>query len=186
MQLDVSEVSNRSDVTRTSLSCCPTFSRMSALRLCRNLPRYTTSTASASRCRHFATTQRLRQAQEQQRSPHAQFYSDLVPGMIPIALLGSAVYMVRNLFIPLSRTLLRTIRGQLHSMQALQLLQSRLSHEKHLDEARSRINELEAEIDALLEQQQARTSGVLGTATPVSADPASGAPKPRGWFGQFW
>ncbi|ETW84325.1 hypothetical protein HETIRDRAFT_28617, partial [Heterobasidion irregulare TC 32-1] len=56
---------------------------------------------------------------------HAQFYSDLVPGMIPIALLGSAVYM------------------------ALQLLQSRLSHEKHLDEARSRINELEAEIDAL-------------------------------------
>ena len=28
------------------------------------------------------------------RSPHAQFYSDLVPGMIPIALLGSAVYLV--------------------------------------------------------------------------------------------
>ena len=27
---------------------------------------------------------------------HAQFYSDLVPAMIPVALLGSAVYMVRN------------------------------------------------------------------------------------------
>jgi hypothetical protein len=29
-------------------------------------------------------------------SRHAQFYSDLVPAMIPVALLGSAVYMVRE------------------------------------------------------------------------------------------
>ena len=29
-------------------------------------------------------------------SRHAQFYSDLVPAMIPVALLGSAVYMVRK------------------------------------------------------------------------------------------
>ena len=28
-------------------------------------------------------------------SRHAQFYSELVPAMIPVALLGSAVYMVR-------------------------------------------------------------------------------------------
>lgn len=28
-------------------------------------------------------------------SRHAQFYSDLVPAMIPVALLGSAVYLVR-------------------------------------------------------------------------------------------
>jgi hypothetical protein len=31
-------------------------------------------------------------------SRHAQFYSDLLPAMIPVALLGSAVYMVRELY----------------------------------------------------------------------------------------
>lgn len=31
-----------------------------------------------------------------QHTSHAQFYSDLLPGMIPVALLGSAVYMVRS------------------------------------------------------------------------------------------
>lgn len=30
------------------------------------------------------------------RSPHAQWYADTVPAMIPIALLGSAVYFVSN------------------------------------------------------------------------------------------
>lgn len=29
------------------------------------------------------------------KSPHAQFYSDLVPGMVPIALIGSVVFLVR-------------------------------------------------------------------------------------------
>jgi len=33
-------------------------------------------------------------------SRHAQFYSDLVPAMIPVALLGSAVYMVRDASCP--------------------------------------------------------------------------------------
>jgi hypothetical protein len=46
--------------------------------------------------------------------------------MIPVALLGSAVYM------------------------GLQLLQTSLSHEKYLDEARARVRELEQEIDALV------------------------------------
>jgi hypothetical protein len=32
-------------------------------------------------------------------SRHAHFYSDLVPAMIPVALLGSAVYMVRKDFV---------------------------------------------------------------------------------------
>ncbi|KAI0303151.1 hypothetical protein BC826DRAFT_869499, partial [Russula brevipes] len=58
-------------------------------------------------------------------SRHAQFYSDLVPAMIPVALLGSAVYM------------------------GLHLLQTSLSHEKYLDDARLRVEELEREIDAL-------------------------------------
>jgi len=30
-------------------------------------------------------------------SRHAQFYSDLIPAMVPVALLGSAVYMVCRL-----------------------------------------------------------------------------------------
>jgi len=46
--------------------------------------------------------------------------------MIPVALLGSAVYM------------------------GLHLLQTHLSHEKYLDEARARVRELEQEIDALV------------------------------------
>ena len=33
-------------------------------------------------------------------SRHAQFYSDLVPAMIPVALLGSAVYLVRMACLP--------------------------------------------------------------------------------------
>lgn len=33
-------------------------------------------------------------------SRHALFYSDLVPGMIPVALLGSAIYLVRLLCLP--------------------------------------------------------------------------------------
>ncbi|TCD71322.1 hypothetical protein EIP91_011093 [Steccherinum ochraceum] len=60
---------------------------------------------------------------------HAQFYSDLIPGMVPVALLGSAVYL------------------------GLRLFQSHLAHEKYLDEAQERIGALEAEIEGLLRQQ---------------------------------
>lgn len=35
-----------------------------------------------------------------QASGHAHFYSDLLPGMLPVALLGSAVYLVRTLLSP--------------------------------------------------------------------------------------
>ena len=42
-------------------------------------------------------------------SRHAQFYSDLVPAMIPVALLGSAVYMVRMAMLSPSRRLSNTI-----------------------------------------------------------------------------
>jgi outer membrane murein-binding lipoprotein Lpp len=45
--------------------------------------------------------------------------------MVPIALLGSAVYL------------------------GLQLAQSQLSHEQYLDEATTRVNELEAQVNAL-------------------------------------
>ncbi|KAI6105752.1 hypothetical protein F5141DRAFT_1006739 [Pisolithus sp. B1] len=63
-----------------------------------------------------------------QRAPsskHAEWYSSMLPGMIPIALLGSAVYM------------------------ALHLAQCTLAHEKFLDEADARIRKLEEEVDRL-------------------------------------
>jgi len=58
--------------------------------------------------------------------------------MIPVALLGSAVYM------------------------GLHLLQTNLSHEKYLDEARGRVRELEQEIDALVLER--RNSSAHATA----------------------
>ncbi|KII95357.1 hypothetical protein PLICRDRAFT_97297 [Plicaturopsis crispa FD-325 SS-3] len=63
------------------------------------------------------------------KSAHAQFYSDLVPAMIPVAILGSAVYL------------------------GLQLAQSMFSHEKYLEEARARIRDLEAEVETLREER---------------------------------
>ncbi|KAH9179959.1 hypothetical protein EDB89DRAFT_1924148 [Lactarius sanguifluus] len=89
-------------------------------------------------------------------SRHAQFYSDLVPAMVPVALLGSAVYM------------------------GLQLLQTYLTHEKYLDEARARVQELEREIDALVLERRNPTS------TPATIDAAVHATNPRGWFGRLW
>ncbi|TFK99100.1 hypothetical protein BDV98DRAFT_474072, partial [Pterulicium gracile] len=59
------------------------------------------------------------------KSAHASWYSDIVPAMVPIALLGSAVYL------------------------ALQLTQSSLLHEKYLDEARTKVTQLEAQIEKL-------------------------------------
>ncbi|KAL4076031.1 hypothetical protein J3A83DRAFT_2106474 [Scleroderma citrinum] len=60
-----------------------------------------------------------------QRSKHAQWYSSMLPAMVPIALLGSAVYM------------------------ALHLAQSKLAHEKFVDQANARIRMLEDEVDKL-------------------------------------
>lgn len=60
-------------------------------------------------------------------NPHAAYYSELLPAMIPIFLIGSAVYL------------------------SLQLLHSSLAHEQASDKAHERIAELEAEIDARLQ-----------------------------------
>jgi len=65
--------------------------------------------------------------------------------MIPVALLGSAVYM------------------------GLQLLQTRLSHEKYLDEARARIEELEREIDALVLERGSTSTPAIVTKDSTNA-----------------
>jgi len=59
------------------------------------------------------------------KSRHAQWYSDMVPGMIPIALIGSTVYM------------------------ALQLVRTNLSHEQYLEEARVKVKALEERFNEL-------------------------------------
>ncbi|KAH9062091.1 hypothetical protein EDB87DRAFT_1609279 [Lactarius vividus] len=89
-------------------------------------------------------------------SRHAQFYSDLVPAMVPVALLGSAVYM------------------------GLQLLQTYLTHEKYLDKARARVQELEREIDALVLERRNPSP------TPATIDAAVHPTNPGGWFGWLW
>jgi len=65
-------------------------------------------------------------------------------------------------------------------MQGLQLLQTYLAHEKYLDEARARVQELEREIDALVLERR-NTSP-----TPAATDAAVHATNSRGWFGRLW
>ncbi|GJE84633.1 hypothetical protein PsYK624_007090 [Phanerochaete sordida] len=71
------------------------------------------------------------QPQGRPRSAYATWYTEMLPGMVPVALLGSAVYV------------------------GLRFLQASLSHERFLDEARARVQELEREI-AMLREQQSR------------------------------
>ncbi|KAG2369978.1 hypothetical protein BDR07DRAFT_1347045 [Suillus spraguei] len=70
------------------------------------------------------------------RSAHSEWYASMLPGMIPVALLGSAVYL------------------------GLQLLQSQLDHEKFLDEAQNKVRQLEEEVDRLQEERALQASVV--------------------------
>ncbi|KAG1753867.1 uncharacterized protein EDB91DRAFT_1077547 [Suillus paluster] len=78
------------------------------------------------------------------RSGHADWYASMLPGMIPVALLGSAMYM------------------------GLQLLQSRLAHERFLDEAREEVRQLEDEVDKLQKERAAQPSIVSSSRTSAS------------------
>jgi len=69
-------------------------------------------------------------SESSEKSAHAQWYSDLLPGMLPVALLGSAVYL------------------------GLQLTREILVHEKYLDEARARVKELEVDVAKLRAEKQ--------------------------------
>ncbi|KAH8113364.1 hypothetical protein DFH11DRAFT_1775017 [Phellopilus nigrolimitatus] len=69
-----------------------------------------------------------------ERSAHAHWYTNTVPAMIPVALLGSAVYI------------------------GLQLLQTKLATEKYLDEANKRIKQLETELQELQQEQELRSN----------------------------
>ncbi|KAG2146656.1 hypothetical protein DEU56DRAFT_149002 [Suillus clintonianus] len=78
------------------------------------------------------------------RSAHSEWYASMLPGMIPVALLGSAVYM------------------------GLQLLQSRLDHEKFLDEARDHVRQLEEEVDRLQKERALQPLTTSSLRVPAS------------------
>jgi len=78
-------------------------------------------------------TARSTQGAPNPKSNHARLYSDTFPAMIPVFLLGSAVYL------------------------GLQLIQLKISHEKYMEDAASRVLSLEAEIEALQQQRAIRS-----------------------------
>ncbi|KAI5118557.1 hypothetical protein M0805_002937 [Coniferiporia weirii] len=92
-----------------------------------------------------------------QRSPHAQWYSDTLPAMIPVALLGSAVYI------------------------GLKLLQTKLATEKHLEEANARIRQLEEEVGTLLLEQERQDSASMPNA-PRDGHGLDAKPTPSRWW----
>ncbi|KAF7981631.1 hypothetical protein HWV62_32720 [Athelia sp. TMB] len=88
----------------------------------------------AARGRLHCPHERAYSQQPPHKSAHAQWYSDVVPAMIPVALLGSAVYL------------------------GLSLAQGGLAHEKYLEEAKAHVKELEAEVAALRAQATSNTT----------------------------
>ncbi|CDO74038.1 hypothetical protein BN946_scf185043.g88 [Trametes cinnabarina] len=96
--------------------------------------------------RHAIHPVSTRRASSSAREPsrHAQFYTEFAAGMIPVAILGSAVYL------------------------GLRTWQQYLAHERFLEEAQAHVQQLEAEVSALREQLQA-----AGHETPAGDAPAS-------------
>ncbi|RPD61906.1 hypothetical protein L226DRAFT_571303 [Lentinus tigrinus ALCF2SS1-7] len=84
-------------------------------------------------------------------SRHAQFYTDYVAGMIPVALLGSAVYI------------------------GLRTWQQHLAHERFLEEAQDHVQRLEEEVAILRQElQQTATSSSSTQNTPTETKKRSG------------
>ncbi|KAI9067592.1 hypothetical protein FKP32DRAFT_1588419 [Trametes sanguinea] len=100
----------------------------------RRLPRHAAQRVSARRM----------SSSPGQPSRHAQFYTEFAAGMIPVAILGSAVYL------------------------GLRTWQQYLAHEKFLEEAQAHVLQLEAEVTALREQLQAANHGTTASGTPSS------------------
>lgn len=109
-----------------------------------------------------------------QRSAHAQWYAEVLPGMVPIALLGSAVYVVRVLLHSEARSMI-LLRAT--SFQGLRFLQAKLSQERYVDEARAKVQELEREVEILRKQESRGATAVA--APPIAGE---GYAKRRGWL----
>ncbi|KAI0650041.1 hypothetical protein C8Q79DRAFT_901468 [Trametes meyenii] len=92
---------------------------------------------------HASRRTSARRASSSTREPsrHAQFYTEFAVGMIPVAILGSAVYL------------------------GLRTWQQYLAHERLLEEAQARVQQLEAEVTALRSQTTAREAVTSGGAS---------------------
>jgi len=115
----------------------------------------TLSTSSSPTSSSSTTSSRPSDADgspKHQPNRHAQFYRDFIPAMVPIFLIGSAVYV------------------------SLQLAQSYLSHEKYAIEARARIAELERELRELRAAQ-----GQQSSLSPSSSAPTQNSSFLRWW-----
>ncbi|TBU48476.1 hypothetical protein BD309DRAFT_853759 [Dichomitus squalens] len=112
---------------------------------------------------------RLLSSQARPPSPHARFYTDYAAGMIPVALLGSAVYIVRPTPLPPSFS---------HCARGLRTWQQHLAHERFLEEAHAHVQQLEAEVIA---QRELLKSPPHAAQSPVSDAPAE-AKKRKGWL----
>ncbi|KDR83550.1 hypothetical protein GALMADRAFT_15877, partial [Galerina marginata CBS 339.88] len=82
------------------------------------------------------------------RSRHSTLYSETLPSMIPVFLLGSAVFL------------------------ALQLTQLKLSHENFMEESTNRVTELEAEINALQQKRSTELKSPTLEITPIQKNPS--------------
>ena len=121
----------------------------------------------AVRGRLHCPHERTYSQQPPHKSAHAQWYSDVVPAMIPVALLGSAVYLVCG------SISIHTSSDHTICTQGLSLAQGGLAHEKYLEEARAHVKELEAEVAALRAQTASNTTPRVSLT----------APSKRSWFG---
>jgi hypothetical protein len=115
------------------------------------------------------------------KSAHASLYSDTFPAMIPVFLLGSAVYLVRACAL-LDFCYMRTCLTEIFKSQGLQLTQLNLSHEKHMEEAMERVQILEAEVDALQKQRASQLqSSTVDTSSPSTPPQHNKTSRWRWW-----
>ena len=88
----------------------------------------------------------------QRKSPHLDWYSQILPSMLPIAVLASSLYLVRTLSLVSRSSVLNY-----HILQGLHLLQTNLARERHADQAKARIEALENELTILRHQNVSST-----------------------------
>ncbi|KAH8830195.1 hypothetical protein DL96DRAFT_1591965 [Flagelloscypha sp. PMI_526] len=80
-------------------------------------------------------------------SPHKDVYSSFLPSMVPIFLLGSAVYLVKFFF---DHPINYHLTTPCVAFQGLQMAQSALSHERWMDENAPIAEKLEKDVEALV------------------------------------
>ncbi len=92
-------------------------------------------------------------------SKHLAFYREIIPAMIPIFILGSAVYVVSGM----KGWGLSEIHFQVFSLKSLHLTRNYLSHEKYVQDAEAEIAYLRQQVEALQSQAGPREAPTSST-----------------------